>query len=144
MLFRSDVRIKGGTFSSSGDAGITIREGSRFRIESGSSNLSITTSASGEAALEVRSNSYVKLDKESNSFSIDATGSTNDSDIVIRGNSSIDFNNHTHSNVAVISASFAAIDDTVTISKLICSSNAVIDKDSSATITDTSGCSQAQ
>ena len=95
-------------------------------------------------ALEVRSNSYVKLDKESNSFSIDATGSTNDSDIMIRGNSSIDFNNHTHSNVAVISASFATIDDTVTISKLICSSNAVIDKDSSATITDTSGCSQAQ
>jgi uncharacterized Zn-binding protein involved in type VI secretion len=140
----SDVRIKGGTFSSSGDAGITIREGSRFRIESGSSNLSITTSASGEAALEVRSNSYVRLEKGSNSFSIDATGSTNDSDIMIRGNSSIDFNNHTHSNVAVISASFAAIDDTVTITKLICSNDAVIDKDSSTTITDTSGCSQAQ
>ena len=63
---------------------------------------------------------------------------------MIRGNSSIDFNNHTHSNVAVISASFAAIDDTVTITKLICSNDAVIDKDSSTTITDTSGCSQAQ
>ena len=134
----SDVRIKGGSFSSSGGNGISIREGSRFRLESGSSNLSITSS--GSDALEVRS-SYVKLDKGSNNLTISST-SSDDFDITNRSFSTLEIVDHTYTNIEVRDASNLIINSDATITNLTCTSTSNILK--SGTVTNAGACSNAQ
>ncbi len=134
----SDVRIKGGSFSSSGGNGISIREGSRFRLESGSSNLSITSS--GSDALEVRS-SYVKLDKGSNNLTISST-SSGDFDITNRSFSTLEIVDHTFTNIEVRDASNLIINSDATITNLTCTSTSNILK--SGTVTNAGACSNAQ
>ena len=134
----SDVRIKGGSFSSSGGNGISIREGSRFRLESGSSNLSITSS--GSDALEVRS-SYVKLDKGSNNLTISST-SSGDFDITNRSFSTLEIVDHTYTNIEVRDASNLIINSDATITNLTCTSTSNILK--SGTVTNAGACSNAQ
>ena len=134
----SDVRIKGGSFSSSGGNGISIREGSRFRLESGSSNLSITSS--GSDALEVRS-SYVKLDKGSNNLTISST-SSGDFDITNRSFSTLEIVDHTFTNIEVRDASNLIINSDATITNLTCTNTSNILK--SGTVTNAGACSNAQ
>ena len=134
----SDVRIKGGSFSSSGGNGISIREGSRFRLESGSSNLSITSS--GSDALEVRS-SYVKLDKGSNNLTISST-SSGDFDITNRSFSTLEIVDHTYTNIEVRDASNLIINSDATITNLTCTNTSNILK--SGTVTNAGACSNAQ
>jgi len=134
----SDVRIKGGSFSSSGGNGISVREGSRFRLESGSSNLSITSS--GSDALEVRS-SYVKLDKGSNNLTISST-SSDDFDITNRSFSTLEIVDHTYTNIEVRDASNLIINSDATITNLTCTSTSNILK--SGTVTNAGACSNAQ
>ena len=134
----SDVRIKGGSFSSSGGNGISVREGSRFRLESGSSNLSITSS--GSDALEVRS-SYVKLDKGSNNLTISST-SSGDFDITNTSFSTLEIVDHTYTNIEVRDASNLIINSDATITNLTCTSTSNILK--SGTVTNAGECSNAQ
>ena len=134
----SDVRIKGGSFSSSGGNGISIREGSRFRLESGSSNLSITSS--GSDALEVRS-SYVKLDKGSNNLTISST-SSGDFDITNTSFSTLEIVDHTFTNIEVRDASNLIINSDATITNLTCTNTSNILK--SGTVTNAGACSNAQ
>ena len=134
----SDVRIKGGSFSSSGGNGISIREGSRFRLESGSSNLSITSS--GSDALEVRS-SYVKLDKGSNNLTISST-SSGDFDITNMSFSTLEIVDHTFTNIEVRDASNLIINSDATITNLTCTNTSNILK--SGTVTNAGACSNAQ
>ena len=134
----SDVRIKGGSFSSSGGNGISIREGSRFRLESGSSNLSITSS--GSDALEVRS-SYVKLDKGSNNLTISST-SSDDFDITNRSFSTLEIVDHTYTNIEVRDASNLIINSDATITNLTCTSTSNILK--SGTVTNAGAWANAQ
>ena len=134
----SDVRIKGGSFSSSGGNGISVREGSRFRLESGSSNFSINSSCSD--ALEVRS-SYVKLDKGSNNLIISST-SSGDFDITNRSFSTLEIVDHTYKNIEVRDASNLIINSDATITTLTCTSASNILK--SGTVTNASACSNAK
>ena len=122
----------------SGGNGISIREGSRFRLESGSSNLSITSS--GSDALEVRS-SYVKLDKGSNNLTISST-SSGDFDITNRSFSTLEIVDHTFTNIEVRDASNLIINSDATITNLTCTSTSNILK--SGTVTNAGACSNAQ
>ena len=133
----SDVKIRGGSFSSTQNA-ISIREGSRFLIGSEDNDLSITSS--GDDALEIRS-SYVKLDKGSNNLTISTT-SSGDFDITNRSFSTLEIEDHTYSNVEVKDASNLIIDDDATITTLTCTTASNILK--SGTVTNAGACSNAQ
>ena len=133
----SDVKIRGGSFSSTQNA-ISIREGSRFLIGSEDNDLSITSS--GDDALEIRS-SYVKLDKGSNNLTISTT-SSGDFDITNRSFSTLEIEDHTYSNVEVKDASNLIIDDDATITTLTCTTASKILK--SGTVTNAGACSNAQ
>jgi hypothetical protein len=130
----SDVEIRGGTFSSAGQPGIKVVEGSRFKIRSNDEDISITSS--GDVALDVKS-SYLKLDKGSKNLTISST-SSGAGDIRIRERSTVEIQDHTYANVEVTRASYLHIDEDATITNLICSKNAIILKD--GTITNTSAC----
>ena len=130
----SDVEIRGGTFSSTGQPGIKVVEGSRFKIRSNDEDISITSS--GDVALDVKS-SYLRLDKGSKNLTISST-SSGAGDIRIRERSTVDIRNHTYANVEVTRASYLHIDEDATITNLICSNTAIILKD--GTITNTSAC----
>jgi flagellar biosynthesis protein FliQ len=130
----SDVEIRGGTFSSTGQPGIKVVEGSRFKIRSNDEDISITSS--GDVALDVKS-SYLKLDKGSKNLTISST-SSGAGDIRIRERSTVEIQDHTYANVEVTRASYLHIDEDATITNLICSKNAIILKD--GTITNTSAC----
>jgi len=130
----SDVQIKGGTFSSTGQPGIKVVEGSRFKIRSNNNDISITSS--GDNALDVKS-SYLKLDKGSKNLTISSTAS-GAGDIRIRERSTVEIEDHTYANVEVTRASYLHIDDDATVTTLICSNTAIILKD--GTITNTSAC----
>jgi hypothetical protein len=130
----SDVEIRGGTFSSTGQPGIKVVEGSRFKIRSNDEDISITSS--GDVALDVKS-SYLKLDKGSKNLTISST-SSGAGDIRIRERSTVDIQDHTYANVEVTRASYLHIDEDATITNLICSNTAIILKD--GTITNTSAC----
>ena len=86
----SDLKIRGGSFSSTNKKGIYVKEGSRLNIQSSSGDLSITSS--GDDALEIRS-SYVLLEKGSNDFTI-SSSSSGDYDISNRSFSTLDIENH--------------------------------------------------
>jgi flagellar biosynthesis protein FliQ len=133
----SDVEIRGGTFSSTGQPGIKVVEGSRFKIRSNNNDISITSS--GDKALDVKS-SYLKLDKGSKNLTISSTAS-GAGDIRIRERSTVEVEDHTYGNVEVTRASYLHIDDDATVTTLICSNSAIILKEGN--ITDTSACSTA-
>jgi hypothetical protein len=133
----SDVEIRGGTFSSTGQPGIKVVEGSRFKIRSNNNDISITSS--GDQALDVKS-SYLKLDKGSKNLTISSTAS-GAGDIRIRERSTVEVEDHTYGNVEVTRASYLHIDDDATVTTLICSNSAIILKEGN--ITDTSACSTA-
>ena len=134
----SDLKIRGGSFSSTNKKGIYVKEGSRLNIQSSSGDLSITSS--GDDALEIRS-SYVLLEKGSNDFTI-SSSSSGDYDISNRSFSTLDIENHAFSNIEVKDASNLIIDSNATITTLTCASNSNILK--FGTVTDTSACSNAQ
>ena len=133
----SDVEIRGGTFSSTGQPGIKVVEGSRFKIRSNNNDISITSS--GDKALDVKS-SYLKLDEGSKNLTISSTAS-GAGDIRIRERSTVEVEDHTYGNVEVTRASYLHIDDDATVTTLICSNSAIILKEGN--ITDTSACSTA-
>jgi len=133
----SDVEIRGGTFSSTGQPGIKVVEGSRFKIRSNNNDISITSS--GDQALDVKS-SYLKLDKGSKNLTISSTAS-GAGDIRIRERSTVEIEGDTYGNVEVTRASYLHIDDDATVTTLICSNSAIILKEGN--ITDTSACSTA-
>jgi hypothetical protein len=133
----SDVEIRGGTFSSTGQPGIKVVEGSRFKIRSNNNDISITSS--GDKALDVKS-SYLKLDKGSKNLTISSTAS-GAGDIRIRERSTVEIEGDTYGNVEVTRASYLHIDDDATVTTLICSNTAIILKEGN--ITDTSACSTA-
>ena len=133
----SDVEIRGGTFSSTGQPGIKVVEGSRFKIRSNNNDISITSS--GDKALDVKS-SYLKLDKGSKNLTISSTAS-GAGDIRIRERSTVEVEDHTYGNVEVTRASYLHIDRDATVTTLICSNSAIILKEGN--ITDTSACSTA-
>jgi hypothetical protein len=130
----SDVEIRGGTFSSTGQSGIKVVEGSRFKIRSNDEDISITSS--GDVALDVKS-SNLRLDKGSKNLTISST-SSGAGDIRIRERSTVDIRNHTYANVEVTRASYLHIDEDATITNLICSNTAIILRD--GTITNTGAC----
>ena len=133
----SDVEIRGGTFSSTGQPGIKVVEGSRFKIRSNNNDISITSS--GDKALDVKS-SYLKLDEGSKNLTISSTAS-GAGDIRIRERSTVEIEGDTYGNVEVTRASYLHIDDDATVTTLICSNSAIILKEGN--ITDTSACSTA-
>ena len=133
----SDVEIRGGTFSSTGQPGITVAEGSRFEIKSNSNDISITSS--GGDALRIES-SFVKLDKGSNNITISST-SSGDYDITNRKFSTLHIRDHTYANVEVKGASSLHLDNDATITNLKCVTPSIILKE--GTITNTSACSTA-
>jgi len=133
----SDVEIRGGTFSSTGQPGIKVVEGSRFKIRSNNNDISITSS--GDKALDVKS-SYLKLDKGSKNLTISSTAS-GAGDIRIRERSTVEIEGDTYGNVEVTRASYLHIDDDATVTTLICTNSAIILKEGN--ITDTSACSTA-
>ena len=130
----SDVQIKGGTFSSTGQPGIKLVEGSRFKIRSNDNDISITSSA--DNALDVKS-SYLKLDKGSKNLTISSTAS-GAGDIRIRERSTVEIEDHTYATVEVSRASYLHIDDDATVTTLRCTNSAIILKEGN--ITDTSAC----
>ena len=133
----SDVQIKGGTFSSTGQPGIKLVEGSRFKIRSNDNDISITSSA--DNALDVKS-SYLKLDKSSKNLTISST-SSGANDIRIRERSTVEIEDHTYATVEVSRASYLHIDNDATITTLRCTNSAIILREGN--ITDTSACSTA-
>ena len=133
----SDVGIKGGTFSSTGQSGIKLVEGSRFIIESNKNDVSITSSAGD--AIEVRS-AYLKLDKDSKNLTISSTASGR-KDIRIRERSTVDLRDHTYANVKVTGASYLHIENGATVTTLSCANASIIHNE--GTVTNTSACSTA-
>ena len=133
----SDVEIRGGTFSSTGQPGIKVVEGSRFKIRSNDNDISITSSA--DNALDVKS-SYLKLDKGSKNLTISSTAS-GARDIRIRERSTVEIEDHTYATVEVSRASYLHIDNDATITTLRCTNSAIILREGN--ITDTSACSTA-
>ncbi|MDG2065842.1 MAG: hypothetical protein P8L36_12705 [SAR324 cluster bacterium] len=130
----SDVEIRGGTFSSTGQSGIKLVEGSRFRIKSNDNDISITSSA--DDALDVKS-SYLNLKKGSKNLTISSTAS-GESAIKIRERSTVDMAGNTYANVEVELGSYLHIDDDTTITTLSCTNSSKIHKE--GTVTNTSAC----
>jgi hypothetical protein len=130
----SDVEIQGGTFSSTGQSGIKLVEGSRFEIESNDNDVSITSSAGD--AIEVRS-SFLRLDKDSNNLTISSTASGR-KDIRIRERSTVDLRDHTYANVKVTGASYLHIENGATVTTLNCANASIIHNE--GTVTNTSEC----
>ena len=130
----SDVEIRGGTFSSTGDEAVKVLEGSRFEIESNDNDVSITSSAGD--AIEVRS-SFLRLDKDSNNLTISSTASGR-KDIRIRERSTVDLRDHTYANVKVTGASYLHIENGATVTTLNCANASIIHNE--GTVTNTSGC----
>ena len=133
----SDVEIRGGTFSSTGQSGIKLVEGSRFEIKSNDNDISITSSA--DDALDVKS-SYLNLKKgSSKNLTISSTAS-GESAINIRERSTVDIagNTNTYANVEVKLGSYLHIDEEVTITTLSCTNSSKIHKE--GTVTNTSAC----
>jgi len=130
----SDVEIQGGTFSSTGQSGIKLVEGSRFEIESNDNDVSITSSAGD--ALEVRS-SFLRLDKDSNNLTISSTASGR-KHIRIRERSTVDLRDHTYENVKVTGASYLHIENGATVTTLICANASIIHNE--GTVTNSNEC----
>jgi hypothetical protein len=133
----SDVEIRGGTFSSTGQKAVRVLEGSRFKIYSNDNDISITSSA--DDALDVKS-SYLNLKKgSSKNLTISSTAS-GESAINIRERSTVDIagNTNTYANVEVKLGSYLHIDEDVTITTLSCTNSSKIHKE--GTVTNTSAC----
>ena len=124
-LVSSKFRIKGGTFSSTGDYNaISIRENSSLRIES-QNDINITCTGKDEA-LEIKDSSYTSIRKKDGNLNINNSNPDNIMDIEVDGLSLLKIKNDTTvlGSISIGLSSNLIIEENSSVGDLFCSPSA--------------------